>query len=149
MIFRKIIAEIPDLAHCFKPELDALGCNVSYIRIHAPPKASGSIDIDACLQKMRPNETRWDYVFAVADKRNEKIFYVEIHEKSYDEIERVKNKYLWLIDWLYKNGGELTNMISESEFYWLGRGQLDSHIQEIKVLAEMGLEVRPSLDIHF
>ncbi len=147
MTFKQIISNISDLEQCWKAKLDALGSNASYIRVHNPVKVSGSVDIDACLQKMRPNDPRWDYVFAVANKRNERMVYIEVHEKLYDQIDRVKNKYVWLIEWLGKNGGELNHFLDESEFYWLGHGQLSSHVPEVKALAAMGLEVMPSLDI--
>lgn len=53
----------------------------------------GSVDIDACFRKSEPNAPRWDYYICI--KRKSEL-YIEVHEVSEDEIQKILNKANWL-----------------------------------------------------
>jgi len=52
-----------------------------------------SVDIDACFRDSEPNAFRWDYYLGIR-RRGE--LYVEVHEVSEDEFQRLLDKAGWL-----------------------------------------------------
>ncbi|MCP4702937.1 MAG: hypothetical protein GY862_39660 [Gammaproteobacteria bacterium] len=150
MIFKQAIRNTPDLQPCFQQNLAALGANANHIRIHAGT-VSGSVDMDACLRQALPNEPRWDYAFGMFFSRgNEKIYYIEVHPGLADRVEGVKNKFYWLLEWLGQNAPALSNHLNASEFYWIASGglRISPNTPQAREIAELGIELIPSLDIH-
>ncbi len=52
-----------------------------------------SVDVDKCFTKIDPDGTRWDYYIGLL-KRG--AIYVEVHEVSYDHLEKIFEKAKWL-----------------------------------------------------
>ena len=63
MNFTDAIQSIPEIADCLENGLQALGTNSRKIKVHSTRDLAGSVDIDACLKRIYPNDPRWDYVF--------------------------------------------------------------------------------------
>lgn len=150
MIFLTAVQATAVLNDGLKPALQALVHNQSYVRLHHDVKASGSVDIDDCLQLTLPNDPRWDYVFGIYwQNKSEKIFYVEIHRATVNEVNRIEEKFYWLLNWLNEHS-PLIEHLDISEFYWLAAGsvKIPPNAPEIKKLAAMGIELKASMDIY-
>ena len=73
--FVSAVESVPELTECLKAGLQALGANSSKVEVRSTRELAGSVDIDTCLKKYYPIESRWDYVFGYKDR----IYYMEIH----------------------------------------------------------------------
>ncbi|MBP1205784.1 hypothetical protein JOD97_003846 [Duganella sp. 1411] len=52
-----------------------------------------SVDIDKCFAKIDPNGSRWDYYIGLLKQG---AIYVEVHEISYDHLDKIFEKAKWL-----------------------------------------------------
>lgn len=147
--FTKAIKNTPLLNNCLKSALTALGKNANKININSG-NCIGSVDIDGCLQASLPNDPRWDYAFSIYIKRgNEQFYYVEVHRGEIDEVNKVIDKFNWLLEWIGQNSPDLSQSIDEAEYYWIttgGNSVLPNTI-EARRLAELGLTIVSSLNI--
>ena len=65
-----------------------------------------SIDIDACFQAREPNEPRWDYYIGIQGRGE---LYVEVHEVSEAEYDKLLRKAPWLREKITSLGWPSTN----------------------------------------
>jgi hypothetical protein len=149
--FTKAITNTSPLNNCLKPELFALKNNANKIKIETKCKCTGSVDIDNCLQESLPNDSRWDYIFGIYFERGKETFYyVEIHRGEIDQVDKVINKFNWLLAWIYKHSPEsLALYLDESEYYWIttGGNHIPSNTIEARQLAQSGLILTSLLTI--
>jgi len=103
--FAEKVAEIPEIAACYKPGLQALGSYSQVIKVASTRDLRGSIFIDECsgIPNSKEFPKRWDYLFAY----QEKILAVEVHPASGDNnVKDVIKKAEWLRNWLKNDGGK-------------------------------------------
>ena len=113
MTFQTAVENTPEIRNCIQSGLKALGSNSKKIIMRSTSLCGGSVDIDACLAKRHPQNSRWDYCFAY---KNE-VFFVEVHSAITSEVSTVINKLEWLTD----AAPELNQLKAQSRppYYWI------------------------------
>lgn len=108
--FRAAVLAVPAIAGSFREGVQALkrehrqGLKNAQI-------ATGSIDLDAALQRTHSNDHRWDYGIGLPhDERTEKVLWLEVHHAASGETERVIRKLQALKAWLAANAPDLNAM---------------------------------------
>ena len=139
MNFVNAIESIPELAECLKAGLQALGANRSKVAVRSTRELVGSVDIDTCLKKYYPTESRWDYVFGYKNH----IYYMEIHPaSSTGEIGKVVAKLAWLKQWHRHSAPCLENLEHCSTYHWIPSGRTASSVKRGRyrqILAQNGI----------
>lgn len=139
MNFTDAIRNIPEIAHCLKNGLQALGGNSNKIKVRTKRDLKGSINIDTCLQRIYPNEPRWDYVLGYKDR----VFYVEVHPADNTrKVREITAKLGWLRQWRRCSANSLDNMEGKSSYHWISTGKTYSSIKRGKyrlLLAKNGI----------
>lgn len=83
-------------------------------------KLQGSLDIDASVKKIYPEDPRWDYALSY----NDKIYYFEIHPAETSEVDRILNKVKWLKNWLTTKAPEINKLpLAEHPYVWIQSGR--------------------------
>lgn len=77
---------------------------------------NGSINIDVCLQKLCPQDNRWDYGLDVDSKG----IFIEVHPAYTSEIHTVLAKLSWLKSWVRAHCSGFQNL--SKSFYWVATG---------------------------
>lgn len=94
MGFKAAIASTPLLKNAYKDGLQALGSYSVKVKPTDTKKCEGSVDIDAAVKSVYPEESRWDYAIGYDGK----TYFVEIHSAETSQVTPVLNKYTWLKD---------------------------------------------------
>lgn len=101
----------------------------------------GSVDIDAAYQKVEPNANRWDFAIAYqhTNRKEEVIYWVELHTASDSQVKVVIKKVQWLLAWLKKSGKKLSAF--ERDILWLSSGatKISPTAPQRKQMAQAGL----------
>jgi len=102
----------------------------------------GSANVDSALQKQEPNAHRWDFAIAYrhTNRRNDCIYWVEMHTAIDKEVKVVLDKLRWLRNWL-TGGGKLLNQF-ERDFIWASSGATSFTLTspQVKQFAQLGLQ---------
>jgi hypothetical protein len=98
--------------------------------------------VDGTLQNLHPNAHRWDFAIAYrhANRKEDCIYWVEIHTANDREVKVVLNKLRWLKNWL-AGDGRLLNQF-ERDFIWISSGATSfTHgAPQSKRIAQHGLQ---------
>ncbi len=114
--FKAVIEETTEVSNCFEEGLKGLGKYSNKVELADPKKCEGSVDIDACVAKYYPNESRWDYVFGYKGE----AFFIEVHSADTSEVGVVLKKLQWLKNWLNSQAPELNKIKAKGQtFYWI------------------------------
>ena len=139
MSFAQAVQNTPGIAACLKAGLQALGTNSSKVEVRSTRELTGSVDIDTCLRKRYPTESRWDYVFGYKDR----VYYMEIHPAgSTGEVRRVVAKLEWLKQWRRHSAPSLEDLEHCSTYHWVSSGRTASSVKRGKyrqILAQNGI----------
>ncbi len=139
MSFTNAVQGTPEIAGCLKAGLQALGANRSKVEVRETRELTGSVDIDTCLKKRYPTESRWDYVFGYKDR----ICYMEIHPAgSTGEVGRIVAKLGWLKQWRRHSAPSLEDLEYCSTYHWVSSGRTTSSVKRGKyqqILAQNGI----------
>lgn len=123
MTFRETVEATPHLEEAWEPGLRALRAeDRPHIEVNDPRRLRGSADVDAALQPTQPQEHRWDFAIAYqhTNRKDECVYWVEIHTASDSQVSVVLDKLKWLMDWLDGDGKEFDAF--EREFIWISSG---------------------------
>ena len=120
MSFTEAIQNSPEISECLKDGLQALGSNSTKVSVSLTRDLEGSVDIDACLQNIYPNESRWDYVLGYKNR----IYYVEVHPAITGEVKRVIEKLNWLKRWREQKASNLEALHHRSTYHWIASGKV-------------------------
>ncbi len=112
-----------DVKACYQQGLRAMGRNSSKVELSDTRKADGSLDVDACVARLYPDENRWDYVLGYDGK----AYFVEIHPAQTSEISIVLKKLQWLKDWLNGKASAINQLKAKERtpFYWVQSGKFN------------------------
>lgn len=121
MKFRRAVENTEEIRHYLLNQLDALSkAHKSSVTPSDPKRVTGSVDLDAALQPLFPNATRWDYAIGYRlTARDDKAFFVEFHRAFDDQVKRVIEKKHWLESWM---DGKALDELREREFVWVSAG---------------------------
>jgi hypothetical protein len=142
MIFKTAVAETPHLKDSFREGLQALRAeDKEHIEVEDPRKLAGSVDVDTALQKDEPQANRWDFAIAYqhTNRRQEFIYWTELHTASDSQVKVVIKKAQWLINWLKKGGQPLADF--ERDILWVSSGKTSFNLTgyQQKQMAAAGL----------
>ena len=105
--FRAAVTAVPAIAGAFRSGVQALKSEHRQ-RLENAGLATGSIDLDAALEKDFPNTHRWDYGIGLpGDQASEKVLWLEVHHAASGETERVISKLQALKAWLADHAPQL------------------------------------------
>lgn len=119
--FRAAVQSIPALRFC--QGLQALQAgDRKQIIVEKPRCIVGSVNIDNCLKSQYPGHSRWDYAvgYKLVNKKQEIIFWIEIHPAHDKAIDEVIKKREWLSKWLMGEGKALRGL--EARYLWISSG---------------------------
>jgi hypothetical protein len=143
MGFKAAIAATPLLKNAYKEGLQALGSYSVKVKPNDTKKCEGSVDIDAAVKSVYPEESRWDYAIGYDGK----TYFIEIHSAETSQITPVLKKHTWLKDFLAAKAPELNK--EDKRFYWIASGRnhiLKGSVQERK-LAQSGIMLVGQLNL--
>ena len=144
--FEDVIKTVTDIADAYCPGVKALGAYTAYVKTKLPRLIEGSVDIDACTEKLYPNANRWDYVISFKGK----AYYLEVHPATAGEVRNVVAKKAWLVDWLGKKAKALDAYPSaKQKFTWVPSGKfgLSKTSREYRMIATRGLRLESYLNL--
>lgn len=143
MSFRRAVEVTPHLRDAWRPGLQALRArDRPHIVPNNPRSLKGSADVDSALQAHDPDAHRWDYAIGYrhTNRRQDCIYWVEVHTASDREVKVVLDKLLWLRSWLARDGRLLSRF--ECDFVWVSSGATSFTLSapQLKRFAELGLQ---------
>lgn len=95
--FQLAIEQTADVAEAYESGLRALKkAEGGKVVVSDGKRLNGSLNIDAAVAHLYPNENRWDYAVGY----DEKVYFVEIHPAFTGEVNRMIAKLNWLRLWL-------------------------------------------------
>lgn len=117
MTFKVTVQKTPEVTNCLQSGLKALGSDSKKILVKNTFLCGRSIDLDTCLAKTYPQNSRWDYCFAYGDE----VFFVEVHSAITSEVTTVIKKLEWLKNWLKNNAPDIDKLKAQSRtpYYWI------------------------------
>lgn len=130
--FQSAVEATSDIKNGYKPGLQALKSNSTYVKASDNRKISGSVDIDEQTKNLYPTASRWDYAIGYDDK----AYFVEVHPACNGaNVKEIVNKFNWLQSWLKSKAPKLKE-ISSQNFYWAitGKNAIGSDIRKINQL---------------
>lgn len=141
MNFRNAVLKSPNLSKTFCQGLQALE------RVHREQttcentrRLSGSVNIDAALKHVAPQDNRWDYAIGFRCRgSSEQVYWVEFHPATHGEIKSVMAKAIWLNGWLKKDGKLLAKFSNRRLWVSTGKTRLSLGGYQLKQLAEIGV----------
>jgi len=127
------------LGPCIKKGLQAIK-KPDKVSLQETRTKAMSVDIDNCLQKNYPNESRWDYAVFIEIDDILKTAFIEIHPAYESEVVEVIKKAQWMKQWIIDNP---IRIISENrKFFWVSSGKVkvSKNSQKIRLLRKQGIE---------
>src|SRR5271165_1175605 len=121
MSFLEAVRATPDISGCYSRGLRAIPQSErAKIILRDTLACEGSVDIDAGVRAIYPNDNRWDYCFSYKGE----VFFVEIHPAYTSEVGVVINKLHWLRNWLSVHAPEIDRLkaLTVVPFYWVQTG---------------------------
>lgn len=140
MKFTDAVQSTPEIAECLKNGLQALERrDKNKIKVNSSRDLKGSVYIDECLERLYPNEPRWDYVLGY----KERIYYVEVHPADNTrKVAEITAKLEWLKRWRRLSAKNLEDLAGKSTYHWISTGKTTSSVKRGKyrlILAEKGI----------
>jgi hypothetical protein len=121
--FKEAVETTHHLENAWKPGLQALRAED---RPHIEPedtrRLTGSADIDTALVKICSHANRWDFGIGYqhTDRKDEMIYWTELHTASDSQVKVVIAKVQWLLAWL-KGQGKCPATF-ERDIVWVSSG---------------------------
>jgi len=142
--FKCAVEDTPGLKGAWKAGLQALRPEDKphiFVENTSTSRLRGSVDIDTALRKAYPNANRWDFAIGYqhTNRKEECVYWVELHTASDSQVKVVLAKHAWLLQWL-AGDGKLLNAF-ERNFVWLSSGSTSftPGSPQRKRLAQVGL----------
>ena len=141
--FRQKVDSIPALKGFWQEGLQALR---SEDKPHIVPedtrKLKGSVDVDKAYEKLAPQANRWDFAIAYqhTNRKEEVVYWVELHTASDSQVKVVIKKAQWLLEWLKTEGKPLADL--ERSLVWVSSGNTSftRGAPQLKKIAQAGLK---------
>lgn len=142
MKFDQAVKKVPGLEKAHRPGLRALRSqDRPHIVAEDTRRLSGSVDVDSALREKYPEANRWDFAITYKhdDRKDEFVYWVELHTANDSQVKVVIRKAQWLLEWLRGEGHALSGF--EREVIWVSSGatSLSLSAPQTKQMAEVGL----------
>ena len=143
MKFKEAVEKTLHLEKSYVAGLQALRAeDRPHINAEDTRKLTGSVDVDAALRAADPHGHRWDFAIAYQHKnrKEETIYWVELHTASDSQVSVVIKKAQWLSSWLKGGGAPLAKF--ERDIVWLSSGSTTFTLSapQKKQMAQVGLQ---------
>lgn len=142
MTFEEAVAGTPSVAAHYRKGLQALSAtDAARIQCANTRRLTGSVNVDAALQAIQPNASRWDYGIGLRRRNKEVAVWVEVHPASSRHLKDMLNKLQWLKNWLNKQAPKL-RALTHGDFYWVSTDAtvvITPNSPQAKQLAAAGL----------
>jgi hypothetical protein len=118
MTFKVALEQTPDVNNRWCDGLQALRAeDRPHVQAENTRQLRGSADIDAALLKKEPNANRWDFGISYQhnDRKEEVIYWTEMHTASDSEVSVVIRKAQWLVNWLKNSAPKLNDLEQPSK----------------------------------
>ena len=135
MTFKEKVEKIEAIKNCYCEGLNAIEKkNKNYLRFSNSRSIEGSVNLDKCLKNTCPNDNRWDYAIGYKNK----VYFVEIHPATKNEIDTVFKKLEWL-----KRNKQNTVFKSDNNYYWIGTDgvKISPSSNDYKKIAKSGIKL--------
>ena len=116
--FSSAVVKCDEIKDAFKPGLSALKSNSVFVKADDTNLIQGSVDIDAAVKDLYPEDPRWDYVIGYA----EEAVFVEIHPAATSNVDEMVKKVKWLKNWLRSAAADLNELHTTEIYYWIPSG---------------------------
>lgn len=114
--FKTAVQSTPSVSDAYQPGIQALHAEHRK-GVRNATLATGSIDLDAALQRQFPSSHRWDYGIGLpGTKKAERVMWLEVHHAASGETERVIKKLQALKSWLEEHSPALNSL--QRIFIW-------------------------------
>lgn len=125
MSFKEAVERTPHLENSYEEGLGALRAeDRKHIEAEDTRRLMGSAYVDEALKQVQAhqNANRWDFAIGYqhVDRKEEVIYWTEIHTASDGEVKVVIRKAQWLLAWLKGEGAFLSEF--EREIFWVSSG---------------------------
>ncbi len=145
--FRKAVLDTPEVKDCYQQGLQALGQYSKKVELSDARKAEGSVEIDACIANIYPNENRWDFAIGYDGV----AYFMEVHSANTGEVSTVLRKLQWLKDWLNSKAPAINAIkaTNKTPYYWVQSGKFNilKTSKQYRQLINAGLMPIPKLKL--
>lgn len=86
--FRQAVEATAEIADGYCQGLQALRANATTVTAENTLHLEGSVDIDACVHNLYPNDSRWDYAIGYEGKS----YFLEVHPANTSNVSEMLNK---------------------------------------------------------
>lgn len=117
--FRQAVEATAEIADGYCQGLQALRANATTVTAENTLHLEGSVDIDACVHNLYPNDSRWDYAIGYEGKS----YFLEVHPANTSNVSEMLNKAKWLKGWLQDKALPLKNIAAGKTLYWVPSGK--------------------------
>ena len=117
--FRQAVEATREIADGYRPGLQALRANATAVAAEETLHLEGSVDIDACVHDLYPNDSRWDYAIGYEGRS----YFLEVHPTNTRNVSEMLNKAKWLKEWLQNKALPLKNIADGKTLYWVPSGK--------------------------
>lgn len=146
LTFKEAVEATPDVATSYQEGVNAFGKYAVKIKVPAPTRIEGSLDIDAATEKLYPDDNRWDYALCY----DSEVFYIEIHPAITSEVSKMVKKLQWLKTWLSKKAPEIYKLTTKTKqpYYWVQSSKFDipKHMPQYKTVVQNKILPMPIWD---
>lgn len=118
--FQEAVDKCDEIKGSLMPGLSAMGRNSVAVKATDPNKLNGSVDIDAAVKSIRPNEPRWDYAVGYSNQ----AFFIEVHPADTKNVDEMVKKVKWLKEWLSEVAPELKELHKSGVYHWIPSGRV-------------------------
>jgi hypothetical protein len=141
--FRQKVESIPALANSWNEGLQALRPeDKPHIVPEDTRKLKGSVDVDKAYRKLAPRANRWDFAIAYqhTNRKEEVVYWVELHTASDSQMKVVIKKAQWLLEWFKTEGKPLADL--ERSLVWVSSGNTSftRGAPQLRKIAQAGLK---------
>lgn len=142
MTFKEAVQATPHLQNAYRVGLQALRAeDRPHIDAEDTRQLRGSVDVDTALRPVDPDGNRWDFGIAYkhSNRRDEVIYWAELHTASDSQVSVVIKKAQWLVTWLRGQGASLARF--ERDIVWVSSGATRFTLSspQQKQMAQVGL----------
>jgi len=142
--FEEAVANSRDVKDFYRPGFQALlGRDRNRLSCDAPREISGSLNLDAAVASLYPNQPLWDYGIGIKKTASEdRAIWLEVHPAHAGEVRPMIAKLRWLKSWLQSRAQDLMRITEKSSPYiWISSGGVSFQrtSRQARLLASAGI----------
>jgi hypothetical protein len=127
MRFQAAVANSNDVRDFYQAGLQALlERDRNRLSCEDPRKISGSLNLDAAVAGLYPNQPRWDYGIGIKKTGStDEAIWIEVHPADANQVQKLIDKLTWLKNWLDNRARDLMNITErDSPYIWVSSGRV-------------------------